>query len=269
MNITVCTLSINDWYQDIVKYALSNLKNYCKTHNYKCVIDYGISDTIYDKTRQEPWYKILLIEKLLKDNESDYIVWIDADCQILKPDVKLEYFIDKYFGSPDTCLVLTQDNNLFNTGVMFIKNTDFAKNLMQLIWNNSNGEYFKDFHEQTSFADLYETNNDIKKHVKIIPYGAKDELVVYWGNYYPRQHFLLHSARCTFDRIAFMYMMDLFYIYKLEEETGEQYIKRLEWINNESMCRNDIDKWLRGENISRNYSMRCLIYIAKIQNKKK
>jgi hypothetical protein len=267
MNITVCTLAINDWYQDIVKYAVSNLKNYCETHNYKFVIDYGISDTVYDKSRQEPWYKILLIEKLLIHTDSEYIVWIDADCQIMNPEIKLEYFINKYFDSSDIELVLTQDNNVFNTGVMFIKKSDFNKKLMKRIWDNTDGNFFKDFQELTAFADLYENNIDIKNHVKIIPYGLKDELVVYWGNYYPGEHFLLHSARCTFDRIAFMYMMDLFYIYKLEEETEDQYKKRLEWINNKSICRSDIDKWLVGENISRNYSMRCLIYMTKIQIK--
>ena len=114
----------------------------------------------------------------------------------------------------ETEIVLTKDHNVFNTGVMFIKNSLFNKVLMPKIWNNTNGDYFKDFHEQTAFADLYENDEDIKNRVKVIDYGLKDELVVYWGNYYPGQNFLLHSERCTFDRLAFMYMMDLYYIYK-------------------------------------------------------
>ena len=50
MKIIVCTLAINDWYQDIVRYGLRNLKKYCNTHNYTCMIDYGKDDTVYDKT---------------------------------------------------------------------------------------------------------------------------------------------------------------------------------------------------------------------------
>lgn len=260
MKLTVCTLAINDWYVDIVKYGLKNLRNYSNLHGYDCIIDYGKNDTVYDNKRQEPWYKILLIEKILKTTDSDYVIWIDADCQILKPEIKLEYFIEKYFDI-ETELVLTQDNNIFNTGVMFIKNSTFNRSLMSKIWNNTDGDFFKDFHEQTAFAQLYEHDINIKKCVKIIEYGIKDELVVYWSNYYPGTHFLLHSARCTFDRLAFMYMMDLYYIYKLDEETEAQYRDRLNWINNANICLPDIKKWLLGEYIPRTYSERCLQYI--------
>ena len=262
MKITVCTLAINTWYQDIVRYALKHLEKYCNIHNYECIIDYGINDTVYDSLRQEQWYKILLIEKILNNTKSDYIVWIDADCQILKPELKLEYFIEKYCKD-SIDLVVTQDNNVLNTGVMLVKNSDFNRNLMKKIWSNTDGDYFKDFHEQTSLADIYTNNLDIQQKIKIIPYGAKDELVSYWGTYYPGKNFLLHCARCAFDRLAFMYMMDVYYIDKLDEETNEEYIKRLEWLNTESQCVEDANKFLKGEYLSRNYSARCLKYMQK------
>ena len=266
MKITVCTLAINEWYQDVVRYGLKNLENYCNTHNYECIIDYGINDTVFDSLRQEQWYKILLIEKILKCNNSDYIVWIDADCQILKPTTRLEYFIEKYFDS-NVELIVTQDNNVLNTGVMFIKNSQFNLELMRKIWENSDGDFFKDFHEQTSLAELYTNNTDIKEKIKIIPYGDKDELVCYWANYYPGKNFLLHSARCSHDTLSFMYMMDQYYIYKLDEETEDEYNIRMEWLNNESQCVEDARKLLNGEYVPRNYSARCIKYLEKIKNK--
>jgi hypothetical protein len=256
MKIVLCTLAINDWYRDIVKYALKNIQYYCNKHNYDCVIHTELDiDTVFDNTRAPCWYKIKLIEKLLKEKKYDYIVWLDADCQILKHEVPLDYFINKYFKH-DTEIVLTQDTNTFNTGIMFIKNSKFNLNLMDRIWNNAT-DFFKDFHEQTSFAEIFESDDTIKKHVAVVPYGIKDEIVVYWANYYPGNNFLIHCARCAFDKLSFMFMMDSYYPFKLDEEDEEEYKERIQYLNDAEICRKDIDMWLRNEYVPRKYSARC------------
>ena len=56
-------------------------------------------------------------------------------------------------------------------------------------------------------------------------------------------------------------MMDNYYIFKLDEESEEQYKKRMGWLMNTDLCRTDVDKWLRGEHVERNYSQRCLNFI--------
>ena len=258
MKIVACTLAINDWYRDIVKYSIKNLETYCNNNDYDCVVHTENSEeTVYDNTRSPCWYKIKLIQKILKEKECDYVFWMDIDCQILKHDLKLEYFIEKYFNDPEVDLVLTQDNNILNTGVMFVKKTDFIINLMDRIWDNPADDYFADFHEQTSLANLYSADEDIKKHVKILPYGVKDELVVFWGNYYPGKNFLLHSARCTHDRLGFMFMMDSYYPFKIDEENEDEYQDRINWLNDEKLCRDEIDRLLRKEYVPRRYSARC------------
>jgi len=256
MKILICTLSINEWYTEIVKYSLKNIKTYAGLHNYECVISYG--EDIFDKKRKEPWYKIKLIQKLFEQNDFDYLLWIDADCQIMKHDVKLEYFINKYFSDNDNVnLVLTQDNNILNTGVMFFKNTSFSKELLNRIWNFETDDYFVDFHEQTALAELFKNDIEVQKRIKIIPYGIKDELVVYWGNYFPNKSLIVHSARCTSDHLAFMYMMDLFYIFKLDEETYEDYKERLEWLTDKELCLKSVNDFLEGKVVERIYSERC------------
>jgi hypothetical protein len=52
-------------------------------------------------------------------------------------------------------------------------------------------------------------------------------------------------------------MMDMFYIFKLDEESEEAYNIRLDWLLNENKCRSDIDKWMRKEYAPRIYSERC------------
>jgi len=254
MNIVVCTLAINDWYRDIVKYALRNIKYYSDKHNYKFIIEDENSKLFtYDKERAPCWYKIKLITYILKNIDCDYILWIDADSQILKHDVKIQYFIEKYFEK-DTELVLTQDTNILNTGVMLIKKSDFNIDLMNKIWNTDDAEYFKDFHEQTSLANLYTKYVEIRNRVKIIPYGIKDELVVYWGNYYPGNNFIIHCARCSNNALSFMYMMDCYYPFKLDEENNEEYEDRVKWLITTEICRADIEN---NKNVEIKYSARC------------
>jgi len=270
MKIVLCTMAINSWYYDIVRYAIKNMIEYSNSHNYTFVIDKGGEgkggeETVYDKTRQEPWFKIKLIRKILDTHpDCDYVVWMDADCQILLPEKKLEYFIEK-FSTVETDIITTIDPGVLNTGIMFIKNTEFSKDLMDKIWNFNKdiADYFKDFHEQTAFADIYTNSEYTQKKVCILPYAIKDELVTYWGNYYPNKNFLLHSARCSNDRLAFMYMMDLYNIFKLDEESDEQYKRRMEWLSDENICRKDIDGWMSGGSKSREYSQRCLNFIER------
>ena len=68
MKILVCTLAINDWYRDIVKYSIRNFEYYCNMHDYEFIIQTENSlDTVFDNTRSPCWYKIKLIQKILKE----------------------------------------------------------------------------------------------------------------------------------------------------------------------------------------------------------
>ena len=138
MKILVCTLVINDWYYDVVRYSIKNLTSYCNKHNYELYLDDGKGlDTVYDGKRDIQWYKILMIKKLMLEKDFDYLFWYDIDSQINNHDIKLEYFIDKYLvNNSDTELVATQDRTTLNTGMMFIKKSEYIISLMDKIWNN-------------------------------------------------------------------------------------------------------------------------------------
>ena len=258
MKIVVCALAINDWYREVVKYGLKNLQDYCNLHNYKCIINTENDTDIYDGKRECAWYKIKAIKKVLMTEECDYIVWIDADIQILRQAQNLEYFIKKYLEDTGKDLALIQENPL-NTGVMFIRNCDFNLKLMDELWNNDD-QLDGQFWDQSSLCDLYARDENIRAHIYVIPYLVQDELVVFWANYYPGKHFMLHSARCNFDRISLMYQMDTYYMFKMDEETDEEYKERLLYVTTD-LIRKDIDCWLRKEYAPRKYSARCQRYL--------
>jgi hypothetical protein len=188
------------------------------------------------------------------EKEFDYLLWYDIDCQLRRHDIKLEYFIEKHFTNPETRIVLTMDKTTFNTGVMFLKKSDFVIDLMTRAFENTN-EFDKSFWDQTSMEDIYKRDESIRKYINIIPYGhLKDELVVFWSQFDPEKSFILHCARCSQDRLGFYYMMDLYYIFKLDEESEEEYNTRLDWINNKSVI--EIQQICNNIYVPRRYSRR-------------
>ena len=256
MKILVCTMVINDWYYDIVRYAIKNLTTYCDKHNYELIIDNGKGlNTVYDGTRDIPWYKILVIKKMMLEKDFDYLFWYDIDSQINNQDIKLEYFIDNYLSNnSDIELVASQDRTTLNTGMMLIKKSDYIISLMDRIWNNQN-EFDKSFHEQASFEQLYHNDIELRKKVKILSYGPlKDELVVGWPQFNPEKTFIIHCSRCSHDKLGFYYMMDLYYRGKLDEENDDEYKGRLNWINNRSIL--EISLICNGTYVPRFYSRR-------------
>lgn len=267
MKIILCTMAINEWYRDVVKYSIRNMNNYCLQHNYEFILyteeSDGIFEGIYDKQRPPCWYKIQFIKRILcSDKEFDYLVWLDADTQIINETIKLEYFIDKYFTKEDNelDLVIIEEfcKGNFNTGLMFLKKTENNIKLMDKIWDNDKvTDYFKKQHEQSSFQMLYDSDKEIAKHVYIIPYETKTDLIVYWGQFDPIKSFIVHVAGCSDDLLGLYYMIDLFYKHKLEEESIEEYRERSKFLFDKEIADDYINKW-NNRCMHRIYSARVL-----------
>jgi hypothetical protein len=258
MNILVCSLYINPWYREIVKYGKLTLEKYCEKHNYDFYSETEETpNCVYDGERGVPWYKIKLLLKLLEDHRYEYIVWIDADTQIVNPEIKLESFISE-MGSNDIFVSSEQLGGSFlNTGFMFVKNSAYSKTLLNQIWNNQH-PFDSNFHEQASLCDIYTRNElDSRDHVMIIPRERQSSFSAYWFSYYPGRCFVMHAARCSEDKLGFIFTMDMFCMMKMEEETDEQFLDRQDWLNNETRCRQDIDSYLDG-GVRRNLSARYI-----------
>jgi hypothetical protein len=60
-----------------------------------------------------------------------------------------------------------------------------------------------------------------------------------------------------------MFMMDTYYMFKMDEESVEQYNERMDYVKTEKI-RKDLDSWLHNPkaNVPRKYSQRCTQYIS-------
>lgn len=221
LKIGVCTLSIGNQYKQYTKYTRENKILYCKKHNYDFIDD----ESIYNKDKPIPWSKILQLQKYLK--KYDYLVWIDADIYVMNSDVKLESFIEKYKNFDIIC---GSDWKMINTGVFFIKNSDFSNNFLQLIYDNVYDPHSdtKDRYlnwEQGSFINLWDRNEmECRAKIKVT---NPIELNSYWFNYFPG-HFVLHFAGVRGELLSYLtrdYCPD-----RMDIDTDKSYDDRMKWL---------------------------------------
>lgn len=222
MKIALCTLSVGEEYKERTKWTTVNKKSYCAKHGYTFIDD----ETILDKSRPIPWSKILLLLKYV--NDYDYLVWIDADILIMNMEIKLEKFIKQHEKFDQIC---GTDWRMENTGVWFIKNSDFNRIFLKAVWENvydeeedPNERYMN--WEQGSFINLLDRNfMNCKNRIKVTEPHVMNS---YWFNYYP-SHFVLHFAGVRSDTLKCL--IQDFYPEKLEGiETEEAYQNRMAWL---------------------------------------
>ena len=220
MKIGVFSLTIGDEYKDVTKYGRLSKVNYCKKHNYDFIED----ESIWDKNRPIPWSKILLLEKYISNY--DYVVWMDGDTMIMNDDMKLEEFIsimhDKEF-------MATRDpGNLINTGVWFIKNTNYVKTILRQIYEQDESLIDSRYWEQGAWKYLYDTNwNNLQSHCKIL-WSPQHYYFNCTFGLFQRGDFLLHFLGIR-NWFLLREQMNRHYPYILEGETKEFYDNRMIW----------------------------------------
>jgi len=240
LRVAVCTLCINDWYEEIVKYGVKTIQNYAEKHGY----DFFVCNDVYQApdARDYPWYKIKAVQKILPDY--DIVFWIDADGHVLKPEISVEDFIRDYLPENQDLLCTKDWNSTLNTGLMIIRNTPFIHALLYTVWNNKEN-FDPNFHEQASLGQIYDANRlNSQEKIRILPIEQQNVLFTYWSNYYPNDSFFIHVARCSHDRHGFLYTLDCYCPIKMDEDTTEEYEERLEWLSDEEKCRKDIELWI-------------------------
>lgn len=164
-----------------------NIKKYCNKHGYNLKI---YKEKLYDDDRPLQWNKIKVIQSEI--NNYDWIFWIDADCLIMNPDVKLESLIDDdYFMiipynkyAPDN--ELEQGGTALNSAFL-IKNCNISKQFLNDVWNHDryDGQKYnvnKFDHEMRQFRILINNDESYKKGIKLI---EEKKLNSMWYMNYP------------------------------------------------------------------------------------
>lgn len=211
------------------QYALHNLKKYCNLHNYNIIIK-----NHYPNTTISPyWLRVKdLIELSNKYPEnSAIIIYLDLDTIInlkykhLKIDQLLN-IIDIY-DKKNYDIYIGKDGPLYkyiNSGVIFIKNTKYSKNLLNnwyklyspnnWTYNNNKWTCTKNYipciwagyeYEQGALEYIYKNNlYDSKNHIKILHTSFCSSLNFYYDSFI--YHFMASNTK---QRIQYMKQLTL------------------------------------------------------------
>jgi galactosyl transferase GMA12/MNN10 family len=234
MKIALCTLAIGDEYKKVVSYGTIGKQAYCKLHEY----DFRDDEDIYDKSRPIAWSKIQLILKCLEhklqgENSPiyDYVVWMDADTHIMDFEHRLEDFIERLMDSRD--FMVAQDFKEINTGVIFVKNTEWSKMFLTYIYSLTDFINYSHW-EQDAIIHVYENMLvDSHSHVKRLYCIQSREFNPYYQVYRPGD-FLIHLCGCYIGNgeNGLKHMMDMFCPLRMHDDSDESYNHRKEFLKN-------------------------------------
>jgi hypothetical protein len=244
MKIAVLTLALGNVYKNVVKYGIRTKDEYCKMHSYDFITEEGNEDCI-DPTRPFAWSKLKLIQKYmgfqapLSGSKYDLLVWIDADTFIMNPTIKLQDICERYMPV-DKDMLIVSDWKIPNTGVIFIRPTQFVQDFISAIYAVPNYKDFTDY-EQGVFIHLHKENVcKSQEKVLIMPVNYQRVCNSYWFNYYPGD-FILHFPGCGIESLG--RTMDKYCPLKRDDESYDVYHNRVNWIFNQS--RTDSDNTLK------------------------
>lgn len=176
-------------FEKVIHTAWKNNLQYIKKYDYVCYAGkYEVKDRLPTWWR---WKKA--IEVLPKH---DWIVLLDADLMIMNHQIKFEDFIDDNYD-----LIISQDVNGFNAGVIFIKNTEWSLQFINRLWTQGYSCFSSHSSpDQTALASLLynEPKNKWKvlsqKLVNCYLYENYPWLPYYEQGQYNKGDFILHLA---------------------------------------------------------------------------
>lgn len=173
--IKFCVLvSYDKNYEVMASYTVDlNIRKYCEMHGYDLHINYQEE---FSNGKPVQWQKILAARELLDTGKYDWIFFLDTDCLIMNPDIKLESFIDDNcsFILPhhnirpiDTPIEIEGVNNII-TSQFFIKNDECGKDILDEIWLASDNNKIDEFDHEGRQIRMMINNGKYNSRIKIV-----------------------------------------------------------------------------------------------------
>ena len=142
MTFTVVSM-YDEGYSEMANLTIkSNFRDYCIIQGYE-LVDFKIDDEFLEG-RQAQWGKIKLLKNLILDGKTDWYFFLDCDCLIMNPSIKLESFIeeDKFLilpkggGAPDYPLAESCFNDNLMSSQMLIRKSKESIEFLEEIWES-------------------------------------------------------------------------------------------------------------------------------------
>ena len=116
-------------FNNLLDMTLPNKEAYAKKHGYYL---FDESDSL-DTTRPPSWSKIKAAQRLLNEENCDWVFWLDADTVVMNSAKKIEDFLPLEQGKD--LLITAQKGGSYNAGAWLIRNTEWSREFLDHWWN--------------------------------------------------------------------------------------------------------------------------------------
>lgn len=155
------------------KYAASNQGVYAERHGYTLLME----RELVEPKRPPAWGKVKLMERAVRSGKYDWVVWADCDTYFMNMSVTLESVIFTYAAqfpeqvtgadsagndgrqgealelSPEVHMVVSEDSAMLNTGIFFVRSSDWVLGLLERVWGGENSPWINHpWWENAAFA---------------------------------------------------------------------------------------------------------------------
>ena len=121
---------------------LKRNKDWARMNGYTYILE---SKKKWSKTHSIYFEKIRMLLESLDDPATKWVLWVDDDATINRPELTVQYWLDAY---PNADFILSPQGNLelhgvtlehyYNTGVWIARNTQWSKDVLQSLRRNTN-----------------------------------------------------------------------------------------------------------------------------------
>jgi hypothetical protein len=115
-------------FGNLLSITWPNKQNYAEKHGY----DLFDESKSLDTSRPPSWSKIKAVQRLLTEEQCDWVFWLDADTVIMNSDIRIEEFLP--VDGPDF-IVTPEKRNHINAGAWLIRNTPWAHEFLNTWWS--------------------------------------------------------------------------------------------------------------------------------------
>jgi len=197
--IKFCVLvSYDEGYKRMASYTVEkNIRKYCQLHGYDLHIDYQEK---FSNGKPAQWQKIRAARGLLDTHKYDWIFYLDTDCLIMNPNIKLESFID------DDCSFIvpkhsikavdtpTSEGNIISSQ-FFVRNDECGIDILDEIWLAQDNDKVEEFDYEGRQIRMIINDGKYGTRIKLI---EEKRLNTFW---YVNNPFMVFSFRGINDNI--------------------------------------------------------------------
>lgn len=171
MNICVL-VSYDEGYKRMASYTVDlNIKKYCELHGYDLHIDYQEK---FSNGKPAQWQKIRAARELLGTGKYDWVFYLDTDCLIMNPNIKLESFIED-----DECSFIVPKHSILAidtpisegniiSSQFFVKNDEYGMGILDEIWLGEDNNQIDKFDYEGRQIRILINSGKYSERIKLI-----------------------------------------------------------------------------------------------------